>query len=97
MTTLIISTELDFYHHPLLYHILNILDFTSINLKDFYHKIYDTYGFLYLTSDINNKLKELEMKDEIIIDRYPSITKNGKKSNSMDLSKHTIKVRRKLK
>lgn len=77
--------------------VLNILDSVPINLKDFYHKVYNSYGFLYLTSDINNKLKELESKDEVIIDRYPPTTKNGKKTTSMDLSKHTIKVRRKSK
>lgn len=75
--------------------LLNILDNTLINIKDLYDKVYNHYGFVYLTSDINNTLKKLEKQDKIIIYRYPRTTEKGKISKSMDIKKHTIKIKRK--
>ena len=65
------------------------------NIKDLYDKIYTTYGFLYLTSDINKELKNLENQDKIIIQRIPPFTDKGKPTKSMDIKKHTIRVKRK--
>ena len=73
----------------------DVLDNNLINLKDLYDKVYNKYGFLYLTSDINNCLKKLETENKVSIYRYPSKTKNGKITKSMDLKNHTIKIKRK--
>lgn len=75
--------------------IMNLLDDNLINVKDFYIRIYNSYGFLYLTKDINNELKKLEEENKVIIYRYPSVTANGRKTTSMDTKKHTIKIKRK--
>ena len=75
--------------------LMDVVDGNLINLKDLYDKIYNKYGFLYLTSDINNCLKKLETEGKVVIYRYPSTTKNGKPTKSMDLKNHTIKIKRK--
>lgn len=76
--------------------LLDVLDNNNlINLKDLYDIVYNKYGFLYLTSDINNCLKRLESEGRVEINRYPSKTKNGKITKSMDVKNHTIKIKRK--
>lgn len=75
--------------------IYNVITDELINIKDLYDKIYTNYGFLYLTSDINKGLKKLESQNKIIIKRYPPNTDKGKPTTSMDLKKHTIKIKRK--
>ena len=75
--------------------VLEVLDNNFVNIKDFYNMIYDKYGFIYLTSDINNCLKELELEDKVVIYRYPPKTSNGKFTKSMDIKHLTIKVKRK--
>ncbi len=65
-----------------------------VNVKDLYIGIYHKKGFLYLTKDMNNALKQLEKDGKIEVNRYPALTAKGKPSRSMDFLKTTIKVRR---
>ncbi len=67
---------------------------TYVNVKDLYITLYHKKGFLYLTKDMNNALKQLEKDGKIEVYRYPSLTAKGKPSKSMDFRKTTIKVRR---
>ena len=64
-------------------------------LKDFYSTLYSEKGFLYLTKDMNNAIKQLEESGQADVVRYPSATKTGKLSKSMDFYKNTIKIKRK--
>lgn len=65
-----------------------------VEVKDFYCHIYEKYGFIYLTKDMNGALKKLENDNKVIIQRVPALTDKGKLSKSMDFYKNTIKVKR---
>ena len=64
-------------------------------LKEFYYNIYNEKGFLYLTKDMNNAIKQLEENGKVEIRRTPAHTPTGKISRSMDYYKNTIKIRQK--
>ena len=66
-----------------------------IELKDFYSTLYRKKGFLYLTKDMNNAIKNLESKGQIDIIRVPATTKTGRISKSMNFYQNTIKIKRK--
>ena len=64
-------------------------------LKDFYSSLYRRKGFLYLTKDMNNAIKDLESKGEVEVTRFPATTKTGRPSKSMNFYQNTIKIKRK--
>lgn len=66
-----------------------------IDIKDFYLDFYKHRGFLYLTKDMNNAIKQLEAEGKIEIVRVPQYTPQGRPSKSMNFLKNSIKVRRK--
>ncbi len=66
-----------------------------IELKDFYSTLYRKKGFLYLTKDMNNAIKNLESNGQIDIIRVPATTKTGRISKSMNFYQNTIKIKRK--
>ena len=70
------------------------IPYQYVEVKDFYFMIYKKHGFMYLTRDMNNALKQLENAGKIDIYRMPALTKNGKPSKSMDFYKNTIKIKR---
>lgn len=66
-----------------------------IDVKELYLDFYQSDGFLYLTKDMNNALKQLEAEGKIEIIRDPLYTPKGRLSKNMDFLGTKIKVRRK--
>lgn len=73
-------------------YILNNIESNYISLENLHYMLIKEHGIEYSISDYNTILSNLEKSNFIRIDRYPSLTRTGKKATSFNTKEYNINI-----